>query len=213
MVKTPLEEPHKLTLAQLKALDVYSYWSPKLSRDVMCIGLTAYRLGVWLEAQPQVSTYAERPWGLSRQGHEADFIALHTSGEIDTRVIHSFVRQRKGNSEDALDAENTGFSNSKQASLEWFDDRSNAHLRVEVDNLIRMLPYVVLHSRRANSLIETSILELVDQGRRTIAQIEAEISGEKTAVNGAIFALHFKGTIKVDLATDLNRTTLVGITT
>lgn len=212
MAGIPLEQHHELTLKQLRAKDVYLFWSPKLDREVKCLGLSAYRLGVWLEAHPEVTKYSERPWGICREGRIADFIALHVRNGLESRVVHSVARQRKGTSKDTVDSESETFAKENHAQLEWFDERSNTALRVEVDNLVRMLPYVIQFGGGRNLAVETAVAEYVEGEQRTIQQIEDALSGERIAVDAAIFSSHFRGLLSVDMTLDLNRLSLVNKT-
>lgn len=201
------DAPHKLSLNQLRTLDVFSFWSPKLSRFVLAISESAYRLGVWLEAQPSVLQYSERPLGIVRSRPPVDFIALQADGHSQKRVVYSFVRAKAPESHsapssgDALDRLN--------AQFQWFDERSSAPLRLEVDNLCRMLPYAVLHDTEGTPAIEHDVVSILFEGPRTVRDIESQIQCERHSVRSAVFSMHFRGKLNVAMSARLSLESLV----
>jgi hypothetical protein len=173
----------------------------------MSIGLAAHRLGVWLEAQPEIVSYSERPWGFSKSGKEADFIAGHKTPDGVVRVAHSFPRRRSKAVSPSRCSEE--LAQAHQADLKWFDERADAELRMEVDNLTLMLPYVVQHARRGEGVVESAIIGAVADGPRPIKALENLGEGNRIVVHAAVFALHFRGEVHVGLRVPLDRNSVV----
>lgn len=193
-----IEPPHQLSLRQLKAYDIYAYWSAKGARLVHCIGPSAYRLGVWLEGQPDVRAYSERPFGMSNSKRIADFIAIH--GTEQRRVVHAYARAKvSAETRSAWDAQ----VKEQGAELQWFDERNDAALRGRIDALVRMLPYVAQHSQHGSRSTELEIKTALEQRPHTIGQLDEAIQVQPLAARAALFTMYFAGKVDLDLTRDL----------
>ena len=192
----PIEAPHKLSPAQLKASDVFAYWSPKCRRSIFCVGPDAYRLGVWLESQPDVLVYSERPWGKNTATRIADFVAVHAD---NTRVVHS-VERRKLSQHDALLASIEAWIRTKNDKPSWFDEKSSSDIKREVEFALQALPYVSQHRKRGSRELELKLLALTASGATTIGDLERSFGGAGIEVRSALFALVFEGKLQVDFS-------------
>lgn len=82
-----LPAPHRLDLGARRSKDLYRYFSPRNDRDVLCVGGSRWRLGIWLEFHPDIVRYSERPQFIPAGKAQPDFAALAKDGSL--KIFHA----------------------------------------------------------------------------------------------------------------------------
>lgn len=208
-------EARRLTLAELRAGDIHSYWSPKEGRLVRVSGLPSIALALLLEFDPNVVAFVERPRILcaGNDRYEISFWVRERSGvERMPLIVRSCDMERgKGRAGHRRAAALIEAATAAYIPLEFVLERDVLAQRAKIALAYRQLPSVQCATQLANrAQISDRIIAALDEfGRMRLAQLEAALGGYCEADLTCVLAyLLHQGQIQCNAEDRLRRSTL-----
>jgi len=174
----------------------FQAWAPKLSRCIVLTSMPTVQLWAWLEGNPDIQRYCERPATTLVNGEERviDFW-FHQGNEERWWMIHI-----DGNPLLELESGGKHLRTITDDHVQFISPQSFEAHKIWIDNWLAILPYLASNAR----LVETALMAKVVENCRTATSLrtieELHAQQDRMLVRTAVFmALHRGELLGIDL--------------
>ncbi|MFZ4539502.1 hypothetical protein [Propionivibrio sp.] len=174
--------------ARPKGAGRFECWAPKLKRRVTLFDPFHVRLLTFLESNPRVSAYCERPmyWGLGADQKLTDFWVRAGRREICWIVT----------SDRAAPTDELGPS--ENIAVRHIHAKNFASRTIWIDNWMRILPYIAANTRFVSEQLLADI-EQATSNAPTLGAIERDFQPQDIVlIRTAVFMLLHRGRLKAE---------------